>query len=126
MGDHSKRVLLVEDEVFVAMSLAMDLRDAGYTVAATYATGEDAVAYLRESSADEVRIDAVLMDIGLAGEIDGVAAAEEIRTFSAVPIVFMTGYADREEEQAIADIRPLGFLVKPVSFSRLQVLLDSI
>ena len=60
------------------------------------------------------------MDIGLAGDIDGVEAAGEIRTFSAVPIIFMTGYADRENEQAIADVQPVGFLVKPVSFSRLQ------
>lgn len=121
MNDQAKRVLLVEDEVFVAMCLAMDLRDAGYEVAKTCASGEDAVAYLQTNP-----VDVVLMDIGLAGDIDGVAAAGQIRTFSTVPIVFMTGYADKENEQAIVDMQALGFLVKPVVFSRLQALLESL
>ncbi len=121
MGDRPKRVLLAEDEVFVAMSLAMDLRDAGFAVGETTASGENAVAYLRENT-----VDAVIMDIGLAGSIDGVEAAKQIRTFSAVPIIFLTGYANRKDEPAIAEIQPLGFLVKPVSFSWLKSLLETI
>ena len=121
MSNHKKRVLIVEDEVFVAMSLAMDLRSAGHEVAATQAFGEAAVAYLRENS-----VDLVLMDIGLAGDMDGVQAASLMRSFSAVPIIFMTGYANRENDSELKQIQPLAFLVKPVPLSRLQPLLGKI
>ncbi|MFO8043885.1 MAG: response regulator [Alkalispirochaeta sp.] len=121
MAETQKRVFLVEDEVFVSMSLSLDLRKAGYDVANTQATGEGAVAFLREHT-----VDVVLMDIGLAGDVDGVEAAHQIRTFSTVPIVFMTGYANREQDPAVSAIQPAGFLAKPVSFRRLQGILESV
>lgn len=121
MGDGRKRVLIVEDEVLVAMSLAIDLRKAGFDVVDTIASGEEAIGRLRTCP-----VDVVLMDVGLAGEVDGVEAAVQIRAFSAVPIVFLTGYANRETDPAVAGVGPLGFLVKPTSVSRLETLLESL
>lgn len=121
MSDPTKLVFLVEDEVFVAMSLSLDLKGAGYTVAKIQASGEAAVAFLRKNN-----VDVVLMDIGLAGDMDGIEAAREIRSFSSVPIVFMTGYANKKDDPEVSAVRPLGFLTKPVSFSRLQNLLESV
>jgi two-component system, response regulator PdtaR len=121
MDEEQKSVLIVEDEVFVAMSLSLDLANAGYRVSTTEATGEGAVEYLQHN-----RVDGVLMDIGLAGEMDGIEAARHIRSFSTVPIVFMTGYASRATDPAVAAVSPLGFLTKPVSFGRLEDLLRGI
>ena len=121
MGDVAKRILIVEDEMLAAMSLAMDLRGAGYAVGRTVATGEEAVA-----AAQSETVDLILMDIGLAGGMDGVEAAARIRAFSSVPIIYMTGYAERANDPTVRDTRPHGFLVKPASFSRLQALLDSL
>lgn len=121
MSDTVKRVLLVEDEVLVAMSVTLELRVAGYEVVETCSTGDESLAYLREHA-----VDAVLMDIGLAGAMDGVETAAAIRSFSTVPILFMSGYADREKDQAVEQVQPLGYLLKPVSFSRLRQLLDSL
>lgn len=121
MGDVPKRILIVEDEMLAAMSLAMDLRGAGYAVDGTVATGEDAV-----EAAHSGTVDIILMDIGLAGGMDGVEAAARIRAFSSVPIIYMTGYAERADDPAVKDTSPHGFLVKPASFSRLQPLLDSL
>ena len=121
MGEVPRRILIVEDEMLAAMSLAMDLRGAGYTVGGTVATGEEAVA-----AAQSEPIDLILMDIGLAGGIDGVEAAARIRACSSVPIIYMTGYAERADDPTVKGTRPYGFLVKPASFSRLQSLLDSL
>ena len=115
------RVLIVEDEVLMAMSLAMELQNAGYEVADRLPSGEEAVQFMRANPAD-----VVIMDIRLTGEMDGVEAAVQIREFSEAPIVFMTGYSDREHDPALAQARPAGFLIKPVSFSRLRDLLDRV
>ncbi len=112
------RVLIVEDEVLMAMSLAMDLRNAGYEVADRLPSGEEAVEFMRTSPAE-----VVIMDIRLTGEMDGIEAAAQIREFSEAPIVFMSGYADREHDPAVAQVRPAGFMIKPVSFPRLRDLL---
>ncbi len=120
MDNDNKRVCLVEDEVILAKSLSLDLGHAGYTVVNTETTGEGAVSFLRRHN-----VDIVLMDIGLAGDLDGVSAAQQIRTFSAVPIVFMTGYANRANDPAVAAVQPLGFLAKPISFNRLRRVLES-
>lgn len=121
MSNGHKQVVLVEDEVFVAMSMSLDLRNAGYDVAETLASGEAAVEFLRENS-----VDIVLMDIGLVGDVDGVEAARRIRVFSTVPIVFMSGYANRENDPAVSEVQPLDFLAKPVSFHRLRKLLEAL
>lgn len=121
MADKRKQILIVEDEVLLALSLSMDLRAAGYAVADTIGTGAEAVERVKDTP-----VDLVIMDIGLPGSMDGVAAAREIREFSDVPIVFLTGYADRAEDTELARIKPLGFLVKPVSLSRLNPLIESV
>lgn len=112
------RVLVVEDEVLVAMNLSMELQAEGFEVVETAASGMSAVRIARDE-----QIDAILMDIGLPGEIDGIEAARQIREFSSVPIIFMTGYVDREHDPAVQAVTPLAFLIKPVSFHRLLALL---
>src|SRR4051794_36980263 len=79
-------ILLVEDEVLVRMSLADQLRSAGYVV-------------LEASSADEAldvlrsqRVRVVLSDIRLPGRLDGVELARAIRAqYPDVKIVLASG-----------------------------------
>ena len=63
------------------------LRRAGYSVGGSAATGEDAV-----EKAAKLRPAVILMDIRLAGRLDGVAAARQIREKSAVPIIFISAF----------------------------------
>ena len=73
-GETPARILVVEDERIVAHDLASALRELGYAVPATVATGEEAVERARE-----LQPDVVLMDIRLPGAIDGIRAASSIR-----------------------------------------------
>src|SRR5690349_10314328 len=83
------RIVVVEDEAIVAHSLQQTLARLGYTVPAIAATGAEAI-----QQASATRPDLVLMDIQLAGAMDGVAAAQEIRQRFDIPVVYLTAYSD--------------------------------
>ena len=68
-------ILVVEDERITAKDIKNSLEKAGYNVPAMVATGEDAIQFT-----DENRPDLVIMDIKLEGNIDGIDAAETIRS----------------------------------------------
>ncbi len=115
------KILLVEDEKFIAMLMEMELEEAGFTVCRQVATGESAV-----EAAEEENPHAILMDIRLAGELDGVDASMKIRAFSQVPIIFMTGYQDESTRERAKAVDPLAYLIKPVDIQELIGLLNSI
>jgi two-component system, response regulator PdtaR len=116
------RVVVVEDEAITAMLMKINLHGMGMTVVDTCATGEDAVRVVLETTPD-----IVLMDINLAGEIDGIEAARRIGDEASTPIIFVTGYSDKEHHDRARELNPAGFLVKPVVFPELERLIrDSI
>lgn len=104
---HARRLLIVEDELILAMDLKDRLNDLGYTVVDTVSTGEAAVAAARGHLPD-----LILMDIRLAGRMDGIAAAREIRSLHDIPVIFMSAYADEETRQQSLTAQPAGFLSK--------------
>lgn len=81
----TKCVLVVEDEVLVAMDIKASLEKAGYSVASVL-DGESAIEYVGSTSPD-----VILMDIGLAGELNGIDAAKEIWKTCDMPVVFISG-----------------------------------
>jgi len=105
-----KRVLVVEDEGVTAMGLRSDLQELGFNVVAVVATGEEAV-----RMADELRPDLILMDITLAGPMDGISAAMEIGKNSAVPVVYLTAHAEAHTIDRAKLSEPAGYLSKPCS-----------
>ncbi len=99
---------MVEDENVVALDIQRDLMSFGYAVPATASSGEEAI-----EKAAVLRPDLVLMDIRLRGAIDGVEAAEEIRTRFNIPAVYLTAYADPATLGRARLTGALGYLIKP-------------
>lgn len=116
----SKNILLVEDDILISIYMEMKIKKAGHKVCKKVTTGEEAV-----SAGIEKKPDVILMDIRLAGNIDGVEAACRIREFSEVPIIFLTGYQDDTTRERAEAVNPLAFLIKPADFTLIQELLDS-
>ncbi len=108
-------ILIVEDEVIVAADLDHKLDRLGYTVCGRTAYGEDAVALVRELGPD-----LVLMDIRLAGEMDGVEAAERIRRECDVPVIYLTAHADRATLDRAKRTEPFGYILKPFDERELE------
>jgi PAS domain S-box-containing protein len=109
------KVLIVEDEVIVARNLADRLTRLGYVVSGTAFSGEEAIDQVAEKEPD-----LVLMDIKLQGEMDGVAAAGEIRTRFDIPVVYLTGYADGPTLERAKVTEPFGYILKPFQVRELQ------
>lgn len=97
------RIGLVEDEVVVAMDIQAQLERLGYKVVSSSRTASQGIAQARAE-----RPDLVLMDIQLAGERDGISAAKEIRQSFAIPVVFLTAFADESSLERAKSVSPYG------------------
>ena len=105
------RILVVDDERIIAKDVADMLKRQGYSVPALASTGVDAVRLAVETAPD-----LVLMDIHLAGEIDGVDAARQITARLDIPIVYVTAHNDNATLRRATrgqSPAPFGYLLKP-------------
>ena len=101
-------IMIVEDDAITAMDVENQLKNLGYGVSAKVSSGEDAIQKAKENMPD-----LVLMDIVLKGEMDGIEAAEEIRTQVDIPVVFLTAFADKDRIERAKITMPFGFILKP-------------
>jgi CheY-like chemotaxis protein len=115
------KILIVEDEAITAKDLKMDLEELGYDVLTPIAKGEDAVPI-----AIQEHPTLILMDIRLAGGLNGIEAAERIHLQKKIPIVFMTGYATEEIKERAQKINPLAFLEKPIDINLIQQIVNTV
>jgi|GEM_PF-179704 len=113
------KILIVEDEIIVAADLTLRLQGLGYEVCGSAASGTQALELIEKESPD-----LVLMDIILRGEMDGIDAAEIIRSRWGVPVVFVTAYADRDRLKRAQLAYPFGYLLKPFQDRDLQVTIE--
>ncbi|MGH2897311.1 MAG: response regulator, partial [Solirubrobacteraceae bacterium] len=118
-GDEPARVLVVEDERIVARDLAETLTTLGYRVVGVTPTGEQAV-----DAARALQPDAILMDVRLAGAMDGVEAAARIRGEQDVPVIYLTAHADDETLRRAKRTAPHGYLIKPFRTAELRCALE--
>jgi len=112
-------ILLVEDDATLAMNLQSMLALMGYAVAGPLATGEEVIAFLTAH-----QVDLVLMDIELAGAINGIKAAETITRTSDCPIVFLTGFSHAPLLKEAKAAAPYAYLIKPVQERELAAALE--
>jgi len=113
------RILVVEDEMLVARDILEQLVLLGYEPVGQTTRGEEALRL-----AEQLHPDLVLMDIQLAGAMDGIAAAHALRTQFALPVVFLTAF-DADDTLARAKLaEPYGYLLKPFSERELRTVLE--
>ncbi len=118
MSAEPLRLIIVEDEAFIAMWLEQELKQSGFVVLGRAATGEAAVDLAKDS-----RPDVCLFDIRLAGTMDGIDAARIVQQIYGPRIVFMTGYPDPAVESRARKLHPIAYLVKPIEVRRLSDIL---
>jgi CheY-like chemotaxis protein len=114
-NDTRLRVLLLEDELLIAMHHEDLLNDLGCEVVGPASTAEQALRHLEREG---TRLHAALLDVNLHGRCDDtVAAALETR---GVPFAFVTAYA---EAAPLARFRGAPVLQKPIRTSELRAVL---
>ena len=107
-GPLSGHVLLVEDNEDVATATESVLRGAGLEVS----RASNASAALSRLASPEPLPDLVLTDISMPGSTDGIGLAFVVRQrWPALPVLLVTGYADRIADAMAAGLR---VMTKPV------------
>ncbi len=116
LSSETGKILVVEDELLVALDIRRILEKRGFTIVGIADTGESAI-----ESAGQLQPDLVLMDITLRGQVDGIEAARSIIADYDIPVVYLTSHSDEDTLHKIRDSQVYGYLVKPVNASELFV-----
>jgi len=112
-------VLLVEDELLVALVLEKFLVSKGFNIIGPFTTGKEAIECLGKYD-----FQFAFLDIQLEDKISGIEVGQAIRKQSEVPIVFSTGNERSQIKSLIAELgSQVYFVPKPVDFDRLERIL---
>jgi DNA-binding response OmpR family regulator len=112
------KIILVEDETIIAFELRVRLSRFGHTVLGVFRRGEDALAATQHGMPD-----LMLIDIILAGKIDGIETARRVRAAGQTKIIFLTANTDEATRQRAQEIGPEAFLLKPFTEDELRATL---
>ena len=113
------RILIVENEGLVGCDMATSLSKLGHLVVGICASGEEALERF-----EELRPDLVLMDVHLAGQLDGIDTARELQRRSRVAIVYVTACADLDTVARARQTHPHGYLLKPFNHDELRLAVE--
>lgn len=102
----AKNILIVEDDKEIADSMAKSLQGIGHQIVAVFTTGEEAMGHAQKPPAPDL----VIMDINLGGSIDGIQAGKFLEEHLKLPVIYITGYADKasllEQEGRVPIMKP--------------------
>lgn len=116
----TKNVMVVEDNEKNRKLMRVVLKAKGYNVIEA-TTGEEALAMLKNQKPD-----IILMDIQLPG-IDGLTLAKQIKADAItkdIPIIAVTAYAMKGDEQKILDTGCNAYVSKPINTQELPLVIE--
>jgi len=103
-----KRLLIVEDERIIAEDIKRTLLQFDYEVIDIISYGERVL-----ERYEELNPNLILMDIMLAGKMNGIETASKIKDKHNVPIIYLTAYANEPILNSAKVTEPFGYLIKP-------------
>jgi len=112
-------IFIVEDEAIVANDIKETLISLGYTAAGIAKSGELAMEKIKQSHPD-----LVLMDIHLAGAMDGVETAGKVHALYDIPVIYLTAYADKLLLERAKVTEPYGYILKPYDERELHSVIE--
>lgn len=115
MGKRKGRVLIVEDDMLLSLVEEKLLTKLGYSIVGKAVSGEEAIRKIEKFNPD-----IVMMDISLKGSDDGIDTMKKVRKFSSVPVIYLSGSADKHSVERAKKTDFVDFLIKPVSEHELK------
>ena len=111
--------MIVEDESLIALYLKKVLESHGHEIQAIFSTGEEALECI-----GELMPDLIIMDVVLAGDLDGVQTAAQIHNQFNIPIIYLTGYDEKLVSEQAKATEPFWCLLKPFRMNELRIAVD--
>jgi signal transduction histidine kinase/AmiR/NasT family two-component response regulator len=115
-----KNILIVEDEIIIALDIAAKLKSLGYGVTNTAVSPQEAL-----ESIEQQIPDLIMMDINLKSDIDGIELCTIIKEKYHIPVVYMTSYSDVKTIERAMLTEPYGYIIKPYNPSTLAATLKT-
>jgi len=115
------KIVIFEDEFLLANDLKRQLQQFNFGVTAIFRKAEEGVEYLAGIEHTALFPDIVLMDISLAGKMDGIEAARIITTKYEVALVFLTGMSQLDIFEEAFKSKPHAFMIKPFDIQQALV-----
>jgi signal transduction histidine kinase len=115
----SLNILIVEDDSVSALLLQRALEKNNHHILGVADSGEKALDLLEESHAD-----IVMMDINLAGELDGITTTEIINEKFDIPVVYLSASSDAETLNKVVGTNPSAYVIKPFNIRELNMVIE--
>lgn len=108
-SERRKRILVIDDDIRMLRVVKQHL-EAEYDIA-TAIKGSLAIRFLREN-----KVDLILLDYEMPEEKgpDVLRKIREIAGAKDTPVLFLTGSAERKKIKAALELKPQGYLLKPI------------
>lgn len=119
MSKDQLSILIVEDQALIAEDMRSCLEEFGYDVAAVCHSGEEALIFCKNKQTD-----LILMDIDLAGMLDGIETVSILKKFHQIPIIYLTNFDDKETLERAKITNPANYLLKPFQPHALRVSIE--
>lgn len=108
MQNKDFEIAVVEDDTLVSLDLFDRLESLGFSKINTFASGEE---FLEKINPMQLKV--ILMDVELAGNLDGIETIIELRKKYSIPVIYLTDHVDDETFQRALATSPTAFLHKP-------------
>ncbi len=115
-----RRILVVEDEGVIMLGTILHLKSFGYEIVGTFQRGEDAVEHVTD-----LEPDLLLMDVKLAGGIDGIETVRQIHKKMDVPVIYLSAYSNEKLLEEAKATNPFTYIVKPFNDDELPFIIES-
>ncbi len=115
------KILICEDEFLPATDLKKQLTALGYVVLGMFIKAEQGLAYMEKFQNTDQFPDAVIMDINLKGNMDGIEAMKVIGEKYGCGVMLLTGLGQLELIEQIVEEKPVPFLIKPFDIYMVHV-----
>lgn len=113
------RILIADDDFALRMDLGKILVSAGHDLVGQAETGRQVM-----ELAEKFNPDLIVMDMVMPGEMDGITAAEKIKSRSDTAVVFISGSGDPEYIQRAKKLEPFGYVRKPFDETELKAFIE--
>lgn len=115
------KLFIVEDDQLQSLILEKIVQNLGHEVAGIEQNGKEAVKKIKK-----YRPDAILMDILLKDNLDGISVTQEVKKTYQPFIIYVTGNSDDANRLRAEQFGFHDYLIKPVTISRLSHSIQSI
>lgn len=113
------KILIVEDDAVSAVLLQRALEKNDHQIIGLVDSGEKALDFLSKNQAD-----IVMMDIDLAGDLDGIRTTQLINEKFDVAVVFLSASSDEDTLRKVLETYPSGYVIKPFNIRELTVVIE--